>query len=186
MESQHSAMRRQWKSAQELDIWWQAAEPRTASRDKVSGRKWCLSWHEGPGFSSHSSHNSAHRPGPRKGRTQQQWEAQFLQEPGQPAACPGQQKSPMDPTMKYKQPIKTIPPATHSANWGLTHPRVCGQGWGGKGRGVRRGVQGVSRRLLLLRQDRAWLFQLWKTIFLTFGCCSALRKHFVYIQTGSL
>ena len=163
-------MRRRWKSAQELDRWRQAAEPRAASRDKVAGRKWCLSQREGPGSSSCSGHDSAHGPGPRKGRTQQQREAQFLQEPGQPAACPGQQKSPRDPTMKYKQPLKTVPPAACSANRGLTHARVCREGWGGKERsgGVRRGVQEVSRLLPLLRQDRAWLFQLCKTIFSNF------------------
>lgn len=72
--------------------------------------------------------------------------------------------------MKHKQPLRTILLAAHSAK----------QGWG------LRGVQEVSHLLLLLRQDRAHLVHLWKTFFLSFGCSSALRRHFVYIQTGSL
>lgn len=167
--------------SQELDRWRQASEPRVASRDKVGGRKRSLFSYRAPGSSSCSTPE----PGPRKGRTWPQREA--LSAGARRASC-----LPWAAAIAhgFNREIQAAPqnsPASGSrGKLGADTRAGARRGRGGRGRVLRRGAQGVSCLLLLLRQDRAWLFQLRKTIFLTSGCGSALRKHFVYIQTGSL
>lgn len=65
-------------------------------------------------------------------RTQQQWDttaagARRPGQPGQPAACPGQQESPRNPAMKHKQPLRTILLAAHSAKWCMSRERAGGE-----------------------------------------------------------
>lgn len=135
MESQHSARRRQWKSAQELDRWRQAAEPRATSRDKVGGRKWCLSLRALPAAAA-----AAAPAGLAQGRgglgSSERHNLCRSQDSQLPA--PGSRNHPGIRLWNISSSSKPSHwlPAVQTGGW---RAWVCGEGWG-----VRRGVQGYA------------------------------------------